>query len=203
MAQNSKEQPGQRAQREREEYGEEYELMPHKEILELRDELHKLKMRPNEKTLQLSMVELSAKVDKLIDIFSEAMHEIRIEEGGLTFQDKMKPMVDRMDKVLEQNSQIAEGVVAIADLVNELKDIVPSSSSSKPSFSSSIPDLGPSSGGQSGFSQNQFPPPPPSQGSPGPAPGVSPQPPSRQSNQDEDNQGPQTPPRMPPPPTRQ
>lgn len=106
------------------EEGQDYELMPHNEVLELRDELRKLKMHPNEKTLQLSMVELAAKVDKLIDIFTEAMHEIRIEEGGLTFQDKMKPLVDRMDKILEQNSQIAEGLVAVADLVNEMKDVM-------------------------------------------------------------------------------
>jgi len=118
-----------------EEYGSDYELMSHKDILELREELRKLKMHPNEKTLQLSMVELAAKVDKLIDIFSEAMHEIRIEEGGLTFQDKMKPLVDRMDKVLEQNSQIAEGLVAVAELVNEMKDMTGGAPSRK------LPDI--------------------------------------------------------------
>ena len=122
-----------------EEGTEEYELMPHKDVLELRDELRKLKMHPNEKTLQLSMVELASKVDKLADIFEEAMHEIRIEEGGLTFQDKMKPLIDRMDKILEQNSQIAEGVVAIADMVNELKDLM--GGSQKP-----LPDVGASQG---------------------------------------------------------
>src|SRR3989304_8180869 len=107
-----------------EEGGEDYELMPHKDVLELRDELRKLKMHPNEKTLQLSMVELASKVDKLADIFEEAMHEIRLEEAGLTFQDKMKPLIDRMEKILEQNSQIAEGVVAIADMVSELKELM-------------------------------------------------------------------------------
>ena len=189
MAQNSAEKNEERADNEREEYGEEYELMPHKEILELRDELHKLKIRPNEKTLQLSMVELSAKVDKLIDIFSEAMHEIRIEEGGLTFQDKMKPMVDRMDKILEQNSQIAEGVVAIADLVNELKDILPSGGSGS-SFSSSSSSFSQS---RPGFDQQES-----EQYFRAPAPGVPPGPAVQNPPT-----GPQTPPRMPPPPTRQ
>ncbi len=132
-----------------EEGNEDYELMPHKDVLELRDELRKLKMHPNEKTLQLSMVELASKVDKLADIFEEAMHEIRIEEGGLTFQDKMKPLIDRMEKILEQNSQIAEGVVAIADMVSELKELM--GGGQKP-----IPDLGQ----QQGFAPNPGSPPP-------------------------------------------
>ena len=102
-------------------YGDDYEILPHKDIVELREELRRLRAKPTERTLQISMVELAGKVDKLIDIFTEAMETIRVEEGGLTFQEKMKPVLNRMDKVLQQNSQIAEGIVALADMVNELK----------------------------------------------------------------------------------
>lgn len=104
-----------------EQYGSDYEILPHKEIVELREELLKLKAKPSERTLQISMVELAGKVDKLIDIFSDALEQIRVEEGGLTFQEKMKPVLTRMEKILEQNSQIAEGIVALADMVNEIK----------------------------------------------------------------------------------
>jgi len=45
----------------------------------------------------------------------------KTEEGGLTFQEKMKPLFEKMNKVLEQNSEIAKGIVAVADLVNEMK----------------------------------------------------------------------------------
>lgn len=102
--------------------GSDYELLPHREIMELREELLKLKHKPSEKTLQIAMVELSAKLDKLMDIFEEAREEIRIEEGGLTFQERMKPLMGRMEKILEQNSQIAEGIVAVADLIGEMKE---------------------------------------------------------------------------------
>ena len=104
-----------------EQYGSDYEILPHKEIVELREELLKLKAKPSERTLQISMVELAGKVDKLIDIFADALEQIRVEEGGLTFQEKMKPVLTRMEKILEQNSQIAEGIVALADMVNEIK----------------------------------------------------------------------------------
>lgn len=103
---------------------DDYELLPHKDILELKEELRKLRAQPSEKTLQISMVELSGRINRLIDIFEEAKEMIKAEEGALTFQEKMKPLLNRMDKVLEQNSQIAEGVVAIADMVNELKDML-------------------------------------------------------------------------------
>ena len=104
-----------------EQYGSDYELLPHKDIVELREELQRLKAKPSERTLQISMVELAGKVDKLIDIFADALEQIRVEEGGLTFQEKMKPVLTRMEKILEQNSQIAEGIVALADMVNEMK----------------------------------------------------------------------------------
>jgi len=156
-----------------EEEGEEYELLSHREIVDLRDELRKLKLHPTERTLQLTMAELAGKVDKLIDIFGEALHEIRIEEGGLTFQDKMKPLVDRMDKILEQNSQIAEGVVAIADLVSELKDMMggaPAPARALPSIGAGMPPPPGPAALQPGV------PPPGAPGEPAKPPGLPPMP---------------------------
>lgn len=103
---------------------DDYELMPHRDIIELREELRRLREKPSEKTLQISMVELASKLDRIIEIFEEAKEMIKVEEGALTFQEKMRPLVERMEKILEQNSQIAEGVVAIADMVNELKNLL-------------------------------------------------------------------------------
>jgi len=102
---------------------EEYELLPHKEIEELKDELAKLKefeITPTKK-LRVSLVELNSKLDKLLDIFEDAMRQVQVEEGGMTFQEKMKPIIEKMNKVLDQNSQIAEGIVTIADMLKEKK----------------------------------------------------------------------------------
>lgn len=103
---------------------DEYELLPHKEIEELKDELAKLKefeIAPSKK-LQVSLLELDTKLDKLITIFEDAMHELRIEEGGISFTEKMKPLLEKMNKILEQNSEIASGILALADMVKEIKE---------------------------------------------------------------------------------
>ncbi len=103
---------------------DEYELLPHKEIEDLKDELAKLKefeIAPSKK-LQVSLLELNTKLDKLLTIFEDATHEMRVEEGGLSFTEKMKPLLEKMSKILEQNSEIASGILALADMVKEVKE---------------------------------------------------------------------------------
>ncbi len=103
---------------------EEYELLPHKEIEDLKEELSKLKefeIAPS-KRLQVSLLELNTKLDRLMMIFEDATHELRIEEGGLSFTEKMKPLLEKMNKILEQNSEIASGILALADMVKEIKE---------------------------------------------------------------------------------
>jgi hypothetical protein len=100
------------------------ELLPHKEIEELKDELRKLKefeITPTKK-LRISLIELNKKLDKLLNIFDEARHEIRTEEIGLGFKEKMKPVIEKMDRMLEQQADIAEGMVALADIVKGRKE---------------------------------------------------------------------------------
>ncbi len=102
---------------------EEYELLPHREIEDLKDELRKLKefeITPTKK-LRISLIELNKKLNKLLQIFDEARHEIRTEEIGLGFKEKMKPVTEKMNRLLEQQADIAEGMVALADIVKEMK----------------------------------------------------------------------------------
>lgn len=102
---------------------EEYEILPHKEVQELKEQLHQLKsfdVAPT-KRLTVNLVELNTKIEKLLGIFEEAGRQISVEEGGLTFQEKMKPIFEKMNKILEQNSEIAEGIVAVADMVKEFR----------------------------------------------------------------------------------
>jgi hypothetical protein len=102
---------------------DDYELLPHREVAELRGELSKMREFPAGpgRRMQISMDQLADKVDKLIAIFEEAMHELKVEEGGLSFQEKMRPVMERMNKVLDQQAEIASGIVALADLLNDLK----------------------------------------------------------------------------------
>ena len=159
---------------------EDYELIPHKEIIELKDEIkkfHENAPNPN-KHLQISMDELERKIDNLLEVFERAMHTMGEDEGNITFQEKMQPILHRMDKILEQNAQIADGIVAMADLVNELKEqgspkkrdifmdfSAPRGMSSPPSSMPSFP--------------GDFPPPPPLDGPMPALRGMPPPPPRR------------------------
>jgi DNA repair exonuclease SbcCD ATPase subunit len=104
--------------------GDEYEILPEREIQDLKSELQKLKdfeIMPSKK-MGVQLVELNTKLDKLLSIFEEATTALQMEEGGLSFKDKMKPLAEKMNKILEQNSEIAQGIVAVADLVKDLRE---------------------------------------------------------------------------------
>ena len=104
-----------------------YELVPHKEVLELRRELDRLKMgkpsgRKGKASLQSSIEELSSTIHTLMDLFKEAGEGMKDEEIGASAVGKsLKPMVDRMNNITEQNEKIAEGIVAIADMMADFK----------------------------------------------------------------------------------
>jgi len=102
-----------------------FELLPHKEIEDLRNELETLKTMdaaPTKK-LHISVIELNRNIGKLLDIFEEAIHEIKIEEGGLLFSEKIKPLVNRMDR-LEKNIETVADVLSnvIAPTLNDISD---------------------------------------------------------------------------------
>lgn len=104
---------------------EEYELLPHKEIEELKKELQNLKefeITPTKK-MQVSVLDLNKKLDKLITIFEDASHQVKVEEGGLSFTEKMRPLLEKMNKILEQNAEIASGILAVADMVKEVRGV--------------------------------------------------------------------------------
>ena len=121
---------------------ESYELLAESELAGLRSELKKAKefeVTPT-KRLHVSLNELNAKLDRLIGIFDEASRDIKIEEGSISFQEKMRPLIEKMNKILEQNSEIAEGIVALADIVKdfqeglETKGVVVADKQESPSF---------------------------------------------------------------------
>ena len=157
--------------------GEEYEILPEKEIQELKEELRKLKefeITPSKK-MGVQLIELNTKLDKLLGIFEEATTALQLEEGGLSFKEKMKPMAEKMNKILEQNSEIAQGIVAVADLVKDLReDLGKGVTVKEPSLEPTL-----------SFPPSQFSPPPavpafPSQGMPRMMmPGMPPPPPRR------------------------
>ena len=135
--------------------GDDYELLPHREVAELRGELSKMREFPAGpgRRMQISMDQLADKVDKMISIFEEAMHELKVEEGGLSFQEKMRPLMERMNKMLDQQAEIASGIVALADLINDIKQRVDKMTPMEPRFPAFQPQQQPPA------MQRQLPPP--------------------------------------------
>src|SRR3989338_2100803 len=100
---------------------DEYELLPHKEIAELKTQLEAYRKGPSASS-QASMDHLSDSINTLINIFKEASTSMAIEDKQHdAIMNDIKAMSDKIDKGLDQNKKIAEGIVALADMVKELQ----------------------------------------------------------------------------------
>ncbi|MBI4450404.1 hypothetical protein HY642_00380 [Candidatus Woesearchaeota archaeon] len=102
---------------------EEYELVSRKEIENLKREVDLLKQFPvpPSKRLQATMDDLASKLDRLTVIFERASHDLRLEEGGMTFQDRMKPLVEKIETLASQNADLAQSIVVLNDVLNSIK----------------------------------------------------------------------------------
>ena len=103
---------------------DDYELLPHKDIIELKSQLENLKKGPNPEA-QESMEKLTESIDNLLNLFKQAASQMHLEdqEAGLVEQ-KLIPLHNKLDRILDQHNKIAEGIVALADMVKDLKDAV-------------------------------------------------------------------------------
>ena len=87
---------------------EDYEIISHKEIDRLKQEISKLK----EAEFSGSANTIMNKLDKILEIFKEASLSMKSE----TITNK--ELNEKLDNLLDQNQKIAEGVLAVADLIN-------------------------------------------------------------------------------------
>ena len=91
---------------------EDYEIISHKEVARLKQELKSLK----EGELTASNKEISHKLNQMIDIFKEASIMMKDEKSS---KDSHNEIMDKLDKLLDQNQKIAEGVLAVADMISK------------------------------------------------------------------------------------
>tara|TARA_Y100000310_G_scaffold344280_1_gene456191 strand:- start:1662 stop:2276 length:615 start_codon:yes stop_codon:yes gene_type:complete len=91
---------------------EDYEIISHKEVARLKQELKALK----EGELTASNKEISHKLNQMIDIFKEASIMMKDEKSS---KDSHNEIMDKLDKLLDQNQKIAEGVLAVADMISK------------------------------------------------------------------------------------
>jgi chromosome segregation ATPase len=101
---------------------DDYEILPHKEISDLKKQIEAYRKGPPS-SAQNSMDKLTDSMNTLITIFREASTSMSIEDKEkdiLTTQ--IAPLSENVDKLLDQNKKIAEGIVALADMIKDLQD---------------------------------------------------------------------------------
>lgn len=118
---------------------DEYEILPHKEIEDLKNELDALKKGPTPESRN-QMQKLNDSINSLLGLFKEASSQMNLEEeeANLVSQ-KLIPLEEKMDQILDQNQKIAEGIVALADLVKDMRDRMKNDQKQMPRFRTGMP----------------------------------------------------------------
>ena len=102
---------------------EPYEIMPYKDITELRKQAQELKSKGSDtgsKQLLDSINKLTEQMTSMTGLFKTAAEEMHLEEKDEHFvAKKIEPLIDKLDEIIEQNKTIAEGMVAVADMIKE------------------------------------------------------------------------------------
>ena len=111
--------------------GDEFEIVPKKEIEGLKKDIEGIKKdplgsAPSGQNLSGSMEKLTNSMNNMFELFKVANKEIKEEAGSLEFMKQIGPFFEnlnkKMDQILEQHDKIADGIVAIADLVKQMKE---------------------------------------------------------------------------------
>ena len=100
-----------------------YEIMPYKEVVELRKQIEELKAKSSgtgSNQLIESINRLTQQMNSMMGLFKTAAEEMRLEEKDEHFvAKKIEPLIDKLDAIIDQNQTIAEGMVAVADIIKE------------------------------------------------------------------------------------
>ncbi len=103
---------------------DEYEIIPRKEIQELKKEIQELKSHlgtPVDSDSGETTTLIQA-IKELTAIFKEAIEEFKKEPAGQVGETQEKQLTSdktKVDVLIEQNEKIARGILALADILNE------------------------------------------------------------------------------------
>ena len=103
-----------------------YEIMPYKEIVELKKQIAELQQKTGDtssKELLQSMASLTKSMNNMLNLFSSAAEEMKLEEKTESeLSQKVAPLIEKVDNLEKQNKTIAEGLVAVADMMKDIKE---------------------------------------------------------------------------------
>ena len=113
---------------------EDYDLVPHKKIIELQNEVENIKLNPlsniaEGRDMLKSMEKLTESMNELVSLFRGAAEEMKAGKKAETAEDGS--LKETIADLIEQNSKIAKGIIAVADMVKELKEEGPKKFSQK------------------------------------------------------------------------
>ncbi|MCX6706959.1 MAG: hypothetical protein NT001_02350 [Candidatus Woesearchaeota archaeon] len=104
---------------------DEYELVPEKEVEDLKRDIEEIKRNPLGSTasgrdIVKAMKDLTDSVNHLIALFRDAADAMKLEEKeSEAIGKKLAPMLDKLNTLIDQNEKIARGIVGVADIVKE------------------------------------------------------------------------------------
>jgi len=104
---------------------EEYEIVPEKEVEDLKKQIEDIKKNPlgsstSGRELVRSIKDLNDSVNHLVGLFRDAADAMKLEEKeSEAIGNKLAPMLDKMNTLIDQNERIARGIVGLADMVKE------------------------------------------------------------------------------------
>ncbi|MBS3113641.1 hypothetical protein J4448_00935 [Candidatus Woesearchaeota archaeon] len=101
---------------------DEEELVPYKDISELKRELEGMKGKKDVPANDIydAVQKLAQTMTDMLEVFGAATEQMKLEEGEYESEARKHEMIiSKLDKLIEQNRTIAEGMVAIVEMVKE------------------------------------------------------------------------------------
>ncbi|MFH1398803.1 MAG: hypothetical protein ABIG95_01710 [Candidatus Woesearchaeota archaeon] len=113
---------------------DDYDLLPHKEIMRLRKEVQELRTAladkstrtsPKNDDLVSSVKQLTVSIDNLMKLFEQAGSDMRAEDHVATHEhmgsmnNHLGGLNEKMDQLLKHNEEIAKGILVVAEMMKE------------------------------------------------------------------------------------
>jgi hypothetical protein len=112
---------------------DDYELLPHGELVKLREEIRQLnnsspKGRAHS-SLDKSMAELNKTIGNLFEIFKETNMELKLGDSQITSRlSKLNSLNEKLDTIIDQNEKIAEAILVVAEASEKISQKIDNSS---------------------------------------------------------------------------
>jgi len=102
-----------------------YELTPHRELAELKQQLQELRSRVDNaspKELINSMNGMAKSMDSMLKLFTQAVEELKYEDRESSLSEGKEDINEKLDRLIDQNKAIADGVLAVSEMIEDLTE---------------------------------------------------------------------------------